>query len=101
MPSMLNTMSINLIHPVAGLAEAYNSMYNTNTFDNTSTLSTGAVVFIVVLSLVLWVMTLVATYRLTHNSTMQVVLCLIFGFMYIFLAWIYYGFTNHKFTKIK
>ena len=98
MPSMLNTVSLSLLHPVAGLVESFNSTLKTNKFDNTSNLSVGFIVFICIFAIVLWIMSLVATYRLT-NSTLQVILCLLFGSLYLFFAWIYYGFNKYRLIK--
>ena len=100
MASMLNTVSTNLLHPLAGAVSVYNSTRarsNTDRFDNTATVS-GIMIFIIVLAITLWVMSLVATYKLT-SSKLQVVLCLLFGSMYLFIAWLYYGFSNYKFVK--
>jgi surface polysaccharide O-acyltransferase-like enzyme len=98
MPSMLNTVSLNLLHPVAGLVDTYNSTLNTNKFDNTSNLSLGLVIFICIVAIVLWIMLLIATYRLTH-SALQVVLCLLFGSIYLFCAWIYHVFNKYRLVK--
>lgn len=100
MVSMLNTTSAFLMHPVAGMVDAYNSSYSkSNKFEDVSAMSSGLLAFIIILALTLWIMSLVSTYRLT-KSKLQVVLCLFFGSMYIFCAWIYYGFTNNKLAKI-
>ena len=98
MSSILNTMSLNLLHPVAGLVESYNSTFKANTFNNTSSSWLGFVIFMCVFAFALWIMLLVATYRLTH-SALQVVLCLLFGAIYLFFAWIYYGFSKYRFVK--
>jgi hypothetical protein len=68
-------------------------------FANTSAGMTAFIIIIVIVAIVLWIMSLMATYRLTH-SALQTVLCLLFGSMYLFFAWIYYGFTGHKLVKM-
>ena len=65
-----------------------------------SGMTTGLVILILVLIL-LEVLLLVAVYRLTDGSWANVILCLFFGSIYMFIALIYYGFTGHKFVKVK
>jgi hypothetical protein len=104
MSSILNTISNTamqaVIHPVGGLVSAYQSTQQSNRFDDTSSGMIAFVIIILIAAIVLWIMSLFATFRLT-NSSFQVILCLLFGSLYLFLAWIYYGFTNHKFAKVK
>lgn len=93
----LTQQALNLL---AGPAFAGYSLLNgKEKFENSSAGVIAVIVIFVVLFLVLWVMSLMATYRLT-DSTLQVVLCVLFGSFYLFFAWIYYGFTGHKLVKI-
>jgi protein-S-isoprenylcysteine O-methyltransferase Ste14 len=87
------------VHPVAGAILAVQNLFKSNKFSNTSTGAVIFILFIVILFLVLWIMSLMATWRLT-DSVLQVVLCFLFGCIYLFFAWIFYGFTNHKLVKI-
>ena len=98
MPSILNTISTCLLNPVIGCADLYKSSFKSNHFEDISEMSSGVLAFIIILALVLWIMTLISTYRLTHSG-LQVVLCLFFGSFYISCAWIYYGYTNNKVVK--
>jgi hypothetical protein len=95
--TILNTVSNSLLHPVAGMVSAYNSLYKTSKFENMSTVQPGVLAFIIILTLILWIMSIVSTHRLT-NSVLQTVLCVFFCNLYVFLAWLYYGLSNNKFT---
>ena len=93
----LTEQALNLL---AGPAFAGYSLLNgKEKFENSSSTLIAVIVIFVVIFLVLWVMSLMATYRLT-NSTLQVILCLLFGSFYLFFAWIAYGFTGHKLVKM-
>jgi hypothetical protein len=99
METIFNTLSSSVMHPGAGLVSAYLETQKSNKFGNTSSGMIVGIIIIVVVAIALWIMSLVATYRLT-NSTLQVVLCLLFGSLYLFFAWIYYGMTKHKLVKM-
>ena len=99
MDTLVKTLTSVAMHPIAGVVSAYQETQKTNKFDNTSSTIIAVIVIFVVLGLVLWVMSLMATYRLT-GSTLQVILCLLFGSFYLFFAWIAYGFTGHKLVKM-
>ncbi len=100
-------MSVNAVldtfkNGVLGGALGVSGLINTTTksgFDNTSSGMIALIVIIVVLCVSLWIMSLIATYRLT-GSSLQVILCFFFGCIYLFFAWIYYGITNHKLVKM-
>lgn len=99
MDKLFNTLSSSVMHPGAGLVSAYMETQKSNKFGDTSSGMVAGIIIIVVIAVALWVMSLVATYRLT-GSTLQVVLCLLFGSLYLFFAWIYYGMTRHKLVKM-
>ena len=58
------------------------------------------IVFLIII-LILFILLLVAVYRLTNGSWAHVILCFIFGGLYLMIALIYYAFTGHKFCKVK
>ena len=99
MDTIFNTLSSSILHPGAGLVSAYIETKKSNKFGNTSAGMVAAIIIIVVIAVALWIMSLVATYRLT-GSALQVILCLFFGSIYLFFAWIYYGMTRHKLVKV-
>ena len=99
MDTLLNTLKSAAMHPAAGLVSAYQETQKSNKFGNTSSGMVAFIVIIVLVSLSLWIMSIMSTYRLT-GSTMQTVLCVLFGSLYLFFAWIYYGFTGHKLVKM-
>jgi hypothetical protein len=68
-------------------------------FDNVSSTLIAVIIIVVLLALTLWILSLVATYRLT-DSVFQVIIALFFGSIYLFFAWIIYGMTNHKLVKM-
>ena len=100
MTDFTNTVLSGLVHPGIACANAYNSINNSNGFANTSTNSLIMVIIVIILAIVLWIMSLIATYRLTSSAT-QTVLCLFFGCIYLFFAWITYGFKGYKLIKTK
>jgi hypothetical protein len=63
-------------------------------------MSTGLIIFLVII-LILFIFLLIAVYRLTDGSWAHVILCFLFGGLYLAIAMIYYGFTGHKFCKVK
>jgi len=99
MDTLFNTLSSSIMHPGAGLVSAYMETQKSNKFGNTSGGMILGIIIIIILAIALWIMSLMATYRLT-GSTLQVILCLFFGSIYLFFAWIYYGMTRHKLVKM-
>jgi hypothetical protein len=97
--SLTTTITTAMLHPMASIVSSYNSMKG-DKFTNTSNDMIVLTVIIVIISIVLWIMSLIATYRLTH-STLQTILCLFFGTIYLFFAWITYGFSGYKLLKVK
>jgi hypothetical protein len=71
----------------------------TNGFDDTSNGLITVIIIIVVLAVIVWILSLVATYRLT-DSVLQVILAFFLGSIYIFFAWTIYGMTGHKLVKM-
>ena len=65
---------------------------------STSKISTGLLIFIIVLIVLFEMLLLVSTYKLT-NSGWQTFFCLLFNVIYLVLAFIYYGMSGYKFTK--
>lgn len=99
MNTLLNTLKTAALHPAAGLVSAYQETQQSNKFYDTSSGMVTFTVIMVLILIVFWVMSIVATHRLT-GSTLQAVLCLLFGSLYLFFAWVYYGFTGHKLVKM-
>ena len=95
----MNTLKSASMHPVAGLISAYQETQKSNKFGDTSSGMVTFIVIIVIVFIGLWIMSIMSTYRLT-GSTLQTVLCIFFGSLYLFFAWIYYGFTGHKLVKM-
>lgn len=66
-------------------------------------LSSGMTAFVIILVIAIfiaYIVLCVAVYRLT-NSGLHLVLFILFGFLYLWIALIYYGFSGHKFVKVK
>jgi hypothetical protein len=42
----------------------------------------------------------IATYKLT-DSIIQAILCFLFGYFYLMVAFIFYGYLGYKFIKVK
>jgi hypothetical protein len=83
---------------LVGVMGLFASKETKSTFMNVDSAMAILLIVVMVLSISLWVMSLIATYRLT-NSVLQTILCFIFGSAYIVIAWIYYGMTNRKFVS--
>lgn len=97
--TLLNTLKSAAIHPAASLVSAYQETQKSNKFADSSSGMVAFIVIIVLISIGLWIMSIMATYKLT-GSTLQVILCILFGSIYLFFAWIYYGFSRYKLVKM-
>lgn len=97
--SLSTTITAAMFHPVASIVSSYNSM-KSDKFTNTSNDMVILTVIIIIISIALWIMSLIATFRLT-NSSLQTILCLFFGTIYLFFAWITYGISGYKLLKVK
>ena len=69
-------------------------------FENTenSGTSTTVLVFLIILLVLYIYCSLAATYKLTH-SWLQVILCFFFGFLYMSIAYMYYGLAGYKIVR--
>ena len=66
--------------------------------DTSDSPSLGVVIAAIIIIVILIILFTIATYKLT-GSKLQAVLCFIFGFFYIGIAYLYYGFSGYKFQK--
>ena len=69
-------------------------------FEDINTISTTNLFIIIVIILLLITLFAVATYKLT-NSYFETVLCILFGFFYVLIAFLYYAYAGYCFKKIK
>ena len=53
-----------------------------------------------IIVLTIYILLLMATYKLT-GSSLQTVMCFMFGSLYLMFAFIYYAFSGYKFVKSK
>ena len=87
LPSLLNvTVPITMLLP------------STDSFEDTPSLNMTYLIIIIIIIFLYAFMSLVATYKLT-GSWFQIFLCFIFGFLYMTLAYIYYGLAGYKLCK--
>ena len=100
----MNNLNVNtaLTSLLAGpVVAAYNqsqgksSFANVNQKENFTSVNTVMIVLIIIILLVVF-MSCKATYKLT-DSVLQTILCLLFGGIYMYFAFIYYGFSGYKF----
>ena len=63
--------------------------------DSASSLTTFIIVLIIIVLLIVF-MSCKATYNLT-DSVLQTILCFLFGGIYMYFAFLYYGFSGYKF----
>ena len=69
-----------------------------STFSNVGKSMETTIIVIIVISLIISIMLIMATYKLT-GSAFQALLCLLFGCFYLVCAFLYYGFSGYKFKK--
>jgi len=73
---------------------------STSRFENTGNTgySTTALVILIIILVLYIYCSLVSTYKLT-NSWIQVILCFLFGFLYMSIAYMYYGLAGYKIVR--
>jgi len=81
-----------MLGPLSVLLPSSTSKSN---FENTGSISTTALIIIVVLFILYIFLSLTATYKLT-GSGFQTFLCFLFGFLYMSFAYMYYGLAGYK-----
>ena len=97
----LKNVATNLVGGVAGVIVQANPTQK-SPFENVPSSPTySLVVTILLIFLIIMIMLVLpmATYNLT-DSTLQAVLCFLFGYFYLIVALIYYGYSGYKFTKV-
>jgi uncharacterized RDD family membrane protein YckC len=84
---------------VANLVGNMMPMKGRSNFSDTGAM-VGVVLVVVLIMLSVWVLVTIAVYRLT-GSGIHAILFFLFGSLYLTIAIIYYGFTGHRFCKVK
>jgi len=74
------------------------SLSGRSNFTDTTTISTTTLIIIIIIIILFLISFIVATYKLT-GSTLQTILCILFGAIYILLAYLYYAFAGYKYLK--
>ena len=74
------------------------SNFTDTTTGSNSTISTTTLIIIIIIIILFLILFVVATYKLT-GSTLQTILCILFGAIYILLAYLYYAFAGYKYLK--
>ena len=92
-------------HAILGISGIFTANASKSKFANVNDpsiphSSTGLVIFVLLVLLILEILLLIATYKLT-NSIFETILCFLFGAIYLFFAHIYYGFSGYKYIKVK
>jgi len=80
---------------------ALNSTTGRSNFENVSTYDIIIAIIVLLVVIGVSVALLVGVYRLTGNSWLHVILCVLLGGVYIVGAVIYYGLSGYKFCKVK
>ena len=75
-----------------------NNLTGKSNFEDTNSISSTALIFVIILVILFCILFIVATYKLT-GSTLQTILCIFFGAIYILLAYLYYAFAGYKYLK--
>ena len=60
----------------------------------------AVVMIVLILLIVLYIVLCIAVYKLT-GSVLQLILFILFGFAYLWIALIAYAFSGHRFVKVK
>lgn len=68
------------------------------TFANIDTTINTVLMFVFLIMMIVYILLLMATYKLT-GSGLQTILCLLFGSTYLIFAFIIYGFSGYKLKK--
>ncbi len=91
LPSFLNvTVPITMLLPSTDSVKS--------SFEDTPSINMTYLIIIIIVIFLYAFMSLVATYKLT-GSWFQTFLCFLFGFLYMTLAYIYYGLAGYKLCK--
>jgi hypothetical protein len=80
---------------------ALNSTTGRSNFENVSTYDIIIAIIVLLVVIGVSVALLVGVYRLTGNSWLHVILCVLLGGVYLAGAVIYYGLSGYKFCKVK
>lgn len=90
-----------LIHGISGfmIPDSLSLLNKKEKFENIDTVLIVVIVILLTIFIVLTVVEAVATYRLMHGSVWHTIFCILFGFVYIGIMWIYYGLNNKKLVK--
>ena len=67
-------------------------------FTDVETVSSGAVIAVVVILLIITILIAYSTYKVT-DSGLQTLLCILFGCIYLACAFMYYAYYGYKFKK--
>ena len=83
------------------IVAAYNQTQAKSSFANVHqkenfTSESSFIIVIIIIALLIVFMTCKATYNLT-DSLLQSILCFLFGGLYMYFAFLYYGFSGYKF----
>ncbi len=76
-------------------SQAKSSFANVNQKENFTSGSTFIIVLLIIVLLIVF-LSCKATYNLT-DSLLQTILCFLFGGVYMYFAFLYYGFSGYKF----
>lgn len=95
---MLNLLSTITAGASGLIANSYTKKGSEHFMDSDT--STAMIVILVLVLVTLFVAGIIAVYRVTSGSILQVILFVLFGSLYLWLAIIVYGFSNYKFMKI-
>ena len=76
------------------------SNFGDTTPTNTPTISQTTLIIVIVIVILFSLLFIVATYKLT-GSVFQTILCILFGVVYIIIAYLYYAYAGYKYLKPK
>jgi ABC-type arginine/histidine transport system permease subunit len=71
-------------------------------FNDAGSATAGLILLLVLVAVIgVGIALLVSVYRLTDNSWLHVILCILLGGVYLVGAFIYYGMSGYRFCKVK
>jgi hypothetical protein len=75
-----------------------NSSPKSNFIDISAPTNTAIFIILILFLLIILLCSTIATYKITH-SWLQVILCILFGLVYMSIAYMYYGLSGYKISK--
>jgi hypothetical protein len=87
-----------------GISGLLFSQLKKDSFQDTQELDKSTLITVIVLAvlvIIAYILLAISIYRVTNGSVIQTIIFIFFGFLYLWVALIAYGFSGYKLTKMK